>query len=106
MSSRNPSQQNTSKQFSQHRMKQLKQVFKFVFTSGEIHKGTSASLQTKHIPEITSSAYWQKHARSPPQHPTACCEPDSADSLYTDPGAHKTETKRDAQTMTSSLSRH
>lgn len=44
-----------------------------------------------YIPGITSFACWQKHARSPPPRPTACCELDSAGSRYMDPEAHSTE---------------
>ena len=32
-----------------------------------------------------SSACWQRHARSPPPRPRACCGPDSAGSRYKDP---------------------
>ena len=38
------------------------------------------------IPVITSSAYWQTRAGTPPQRPTVCCGPDSAGSRCTDPG--------------------
>lgn len=41
-------------------------------------------------PETASSACWQKHARIPPQHPTACCERDSAGSQRTDPESNRT----------------
>lgn len=38
-----------------------------------------------HVPARASSACWRTHAGSPPPHPTVCCEPDSAGSLYMDP---------------------
>lgn len=49
---------------------------KFEFISADINQ----------IPGIISSACWQRHARSPQPHPTACCEPDSADYRCMDPG--------------------